>query len=197
MFQVQKELASHEAVIVALFEEDKTSSFVQELDKAFEGQLQVLLEEKELSTKKKAISKVHSLGKTNVKRYYFVGLGKKESYTTETLRAALSKAFKALQSAKVKDAAILLDSFVTDKLDAIDVAHIAAEVQGLGTYGLQTYKTDKKDSVELEKFTAITAEDAQEIEAALTVGYVHGRATNSARTLVNTAAKRINSDKAC
>ncbi|MBL1705403.1 leucyl aminopeptidase, partial [Klebsiella pneumoniae] len=82
MFQVQKELASHEAVVVALFEEEKTSSFVQELDKAFEGQLQVLLEEKELSTKKKAISKVHSLGKTDVKRYYFVGLGKKESYTT-------------------------------------------------------------------------------------------------------------------
>ena len=39
--------------------------------------------------------------------------------------------------------------------------------------------------MELEKFTAITAEDTQEIEAALTVGYVHGRATNSARTLVN------------
>lgn len=64
-------------MIVALFEEEKMSSFVQELDKAFEGQLQVLLEEKELSTKKKAISKVHSLGKTDVKRYYFVGLGKK------------------------------------------------------------------------------------------------------------------------
>ena len=61
MFQVQKELAGHEAVIVALFEEEKMSSFVQELDKAFEGQLQVLLEEKELSMKKKAISKVHSL----------------------------------------------------------------------------------------------------------------------------------------
>ena len=59
------------------------------------------------------------------------------------------------------------------------------EVQGLGTYELQTYKSDKKDRVELEKFTAITAEDAQEIEAALTVGYVHGSATNSARTLVN------------
>jgi len=58
MFHVQKELGSHEAVIVALFEEEKTSSFVKELDKAFEGQLQVLLEEKELSTKKKAISKV-------------------------------------------------------------------------------------------------------------------------------------------
>ena len=39
--------------------------------------------------------------------------------------------------------------------------------------------------MELEKLTAITAEDAQEIEAALTVGYVHGHATNSARTLVN------------
>ncbi|WP_283774403.1 M17 family peptidase N-terminal domain-containing protein, partial [Bacillus paralicheniformis] len=104
--------------------------FVQELMKAFEGQLQVLLEAKELSTKKKAISNVHSLGKTNVKRYNFVGLGKKESCTTETLRAALGKAFKTLQVAKVQDAAILLDSFVTETLDAIDVAHIVAEVQG-------------------------------------------------------------------
>ena len=119
-----------------------------------------------------------------MKRYYFVGLGKKEFYTTETLRAALGKAFKILQ-AKSTRCAILLDSFVTEKLDAIDVAHIAREVQGLGTYELQTYKSDKKDRVELEKFTAITAEDAQEIEAALTVGYVHGSATNSARTLVN------------
>ena len=57
MFQVQKELAGHEVVIVALFEEEKMSSFVQELDKAFEGQLQVLLEEKELSTKKRPFRK--------------------------------------------------------------------------------------------------------------------------------------------
>ncbi|WP_459501653.1 leucyl aminopeptidase [Bacillus sp. C1] len=185
MFQVQKELASHEAVIVALFQEETSSRFITELDQAFEGQLQVLIEEKELSAKKKAISKVHSLGKTTVKRYYFVGLGKKEAYTTETLRASLSKAFKTVKADKGKDAAILLDSFVTDKLDAIDVAHIAAEVYCLGTYDLQTYKTNKKENVELENFAVITAEDAKEIKAALTVGYVHGRATNSARTLVN------------
>lgn len=184
MFQVQNKLASHEAVIVALFEEE-TSRFVKELDKAFAGQLQVLLEEKELSAKKKVISKVHSLGKTNVKRYYFVGLGKKDTCTTETLRASLSKVFKTLQVAKVNEAALLLDSFVTDKLDVIDVAHIAAEVYCLGTYELQTYKTNKKEKAELEHITVITAEEAKEIEAALTVGYVHGRATNSARTLVN------------
>ncbi|WP_242144060.1 MULTISPECIES: leucyl aminopeptidase [unclassified Bacillus cereus group] len=194
MFQVQTELANHEAVIVALFEEE-TSRFVQELDKAFEGQLQGLLDEKELSTKKKAISKVHSLGKTNVKRYYFVGLGKKEAYTTETLRASLSKTFKTLQAEKIQDAAILLDSFVKEKLDAIDVAHIAAEVYCLGTYGLQTYKTDKKEHVELEKLVVITAEDAKEIEAALTVGYVHGRATNSARTLVNMPPNMLTATK--
>ena len=37
-----------------------------------------------------------------MKRYYFVGLGKKESYTTETLRSALGKTFKTLQAAKVQ-----------------------------------------------------------------------------------------------
>ncbi|MEI4804352.1 leucyl aminopeptidase [Bacillus sp. FJAT-51639] len=185
MFQVQKELVSHEAVVVALFEDEVMSSFVKELNQAFDGHLQVLLDEKEISPKKKVISKLHSLGKTDTKRYYFVGLGKKERYTTETLRGTLGKLAKTLQSAKVKNVAFMLDSFVTDKMDAIDVAHIAAETYFLGTYELLTYKTDKKEAHQLESFVVITKEDPQEIEAVLTVGYVHGRATNSARTLVN------------
>ena len=60
-----------------------------------------------------------------MKRYYFVGLGKKEFYTTETLRVLLVRHLKYCKQRKVQDATILLDSFVTEKLDAIDVAHIA------------------------------------------------------------------------
>lgn len=195
MFQIQTEVTNHEVAIIGLFAEDKLNSFMQTLDEQLDGQLQMLLEEKEISSKKKAISKVHSLGKTNVKRYYFVGLGKKEAYTTGVLRVALGTLFKTLKGAGVTDAAFVLDTFVTEKIDTLDVAHITAETSRLGTYELQTYKTNKKEAYELESFVVITEHDEKEIAAALTVGYAHGQATNSARTLVNMPPNELTATK--
>ncbi|CAM4330972.1 aminopeptidase A [Bacillus manliponensis] len=195
MFQIQTEVNNHEVAIIGLFADDRMNSFMQTVDKQLDGQLQILLEEKEISSKKKAISKVHSLGKTSVKRYYFVGLGKKEAYTTETLRGALGALFKTLKGTGVKEAAFVLDTFVTEKINALDVAHITAEVSQLGTYELQTYKTNKKEAYELENFIVVTENDEKEIEAALTVGYAHGKATNSARTLVNMPPNELTATK--
>ncbi|MBO9130673.1 leucyl aminopeptidase [Bacillus sp. 165] len=193
MFQVkqQTENQAYEAVIIGLFEGDDRSEAFRTVDDALEGQLQTLIDEGDVSSKKKTISKVHSLGKTNVKRYYFVGLGKQESCTTETMRQSLGKLFKTLKSAKLVHAAVLLDSFVTDKIDTLDVAHLFAETFALGTYELETYKTNKKERKELENITVISQEDSEELQAALTVGYVHGRATNSARTLVNLPPNKL------
>ncbi|MFD3448823.1 leucyl aminopeptidase [Microbacteriaceae bacterium 4G12] len=191
MFRVQTGLENQETVVVALFEGDTENSFVKDMNHTLDGHLQVLIEEGEVSAKKKSVSKVHTLGKTTVKRYYFVGLGKKEAYTTEVLRQSLGKLFKTLKGAKVANTAVLLDSFVTDKLDVLDVAHIVAETYALGTYELQTYKSKQKAEKQLTTLTVVTTEDNNEVEAALTVGYVHGRATNSARTLINLPPNKL------
>jgi leucyl aminopeptidase len=194
MFQVkqQTENQAHEALIIGLFDGEHRSEAFREINDALEGQLQALLDEGDVSSKKKSISKVHSLGKTNVKRYYFVGLGKQESCSTEVMRQSFGKLFKTLKGSKVTNAAVLLDSFVTDKIDALDAAHLFAETFALGTYELETYKTNKKEErKELEGITVISKEDSEELQAALTVGYVHGRATNSARTLVNLPPNKL------
>jgi leucyl aminopeptidase len=189
MFQVQQKTGSHEAVVVALFE-GEASSFANEINQALNGQMEALLKEGDISAKKKAVSKVHTLGQ-DVKRYYFAGLGKKEEYTTEVLRQTLGKLFKSLKGTSIANIAVLLDSFVAGKIDVLDAAHIAAETYCLASYELNTYKSKKKEEKEAASITVVTAHDPSEVQAALTVGYVHGRATNSARTLVNLPPNKL------
>ncbi|MCP8969802.1 leucyl aminopeptidase [Ectobacillus ponti] len=185
MFQTQQQLSSYEAVVVALFD-GEMSPIVKEINDSLDGYIETLLQEGDLSAAKKSVTKVHTLGKSNVKRYYFVGLGKAEKYSTDVLRQALGKLFKTVKGAKIGELAVLLDSFVTDKMDALEAAHLVAEAYCLGTYDLETYKTNKKkEERKLENITVITQEDRDEVQAALSVGYVYGRATNAARSLVN------------
>ncbi|MFX3622866.1 MAG: leucyl aminopeptidase [Ectobacillus sp.] len=190
MFQIQDKTGSHEAVVVALFEGEE-SRFLTDVDAALGGQLQNLLEEGDISAKKKSISKIHTLGNSDIKRYYFAGLGKKEAYTTEVLRETLGKLFKMLHSAKATNVAVLLDSFAANQLDALDAAHIVAEAYTLGTYELQTYKTNKQEERKQATITVVTKEDKDEVYASLTVGHVYGRAVNSARTLVNMPPNKL------
>ncbi|WP_028401396.1 leucyl aminopeptidase [Ectobacillus panaciterrae] len=190
MFQVQEKSGSHEAVVVGLFE-GEISRFFSEIDRLIDGQLTALLKEGDISAKKKAVSKIHTLGKTDAKRYYFAGLGKQDAYTTEVLRQTLGKLFKSLKGTNISNVAVMLDSFVTDRMDALEAAHITAEAYCLASYELNTYKTNKKEERSVPSITVITERDQQEVQAALTVGCVHGRATNSARTLVNLPPNKL------
>ncbi|WP_129729398.1 leucyl aminopeptidase [Ectobacillus funiculus] len=191
MFQTQEQLSSYEAVVVAVFEGKDMSPFIKEIDDSLDGHITALLAEGEISAKKKAVSKVHTLGKTNVKRYYFVGLGKKERYTTEVLRHSFVRLFKTLKSVNLKNLSVLLDSFVAGDITALHAAHILAEAYCLGTYHIETYKTKQAAQKALDALTVITKEEREEVQAALTVGYTYGRATNSARTLVNMPPNKL------
>lgn len=182
MFEIQEKLSSHDAIVVALFE-DEQCIYMKELE--LEAQITTLVKEGELSPKQKKISAIHILQNNRMQRYYFVGLGKKDSYSSDVLRGALGKLFKMLKETSLLDVAILLDSFVADDIQHLDVAHMVGETFCLGTYELQTYKTAKKKEKTLQTIAVVSSFDKEETKAALSVGYIHGRATNEARTLVN------------
>ncbi|WP_416828546.1 leucyl aminopeptidase [Ectobacillus polymachus] len=182
MFEIKEKLSSHDAIVVALFE-DEQCIYMKELE--LEAQITTLVKEGELSPKQKKISAIHILQNNCMQRYYFVGLGKKDSYSSDVLRGALGKLFKMLKETSLSDVAILLDSFVADDIQHLDVAHMVGETFCLGTYELQTYKTAKKKEKTLQTIAVVTSFDKEETKAALSVGYIHGRATNEARTLVN------------
>lgn len=190
MFNVKNEvqvIEAHEALLIGLFAKNqKTSGLAKELDLLLDGQITELLKEGDIRAEQNKVSKVHTLGKAPIKRVYFLGLGKEEKQTLESLREAFGKAVKTISEAKVESFAVGLDSFVTEELDALDVAHAFGEALALSTYKFADYK-QKPNAPEkkIEEVVVYSSGDAEEIQASLTVGYAYGQGTNSARTLVN------------
>nr|WP_304215982.1 leucyl aminopeptidase [Fredinandcohnia onubensis] len=190
MFNVKNEaqvIEAHEALLLGLFSKNqKTTGLTKELDLLLDGQITELLKEGDIRAEQNTVSKVHTLGKAPIKRVYFLGLGKEEKQTLESLREAFGKAVKTISEAKVESFAVGLDSFVTKELDALDVAHAFGEALALSTYKFADYK-QKSNAPEkkIEEVVVYSSGDAEEIQASLTVGYAYGQGTNSARTLVN------------
>ncbi|AZU63810.1 leucyl aminopeptidase [Neobacillus mesonae] len=197
MFQVKKELdltAEHEGLVIGLFDKpEKFSGHLANLDESFNGQLTDLVKSGDISAKLKSISKVHSLEKIGAKRIWFVGLGKEKELSFDKLREAFGKLFKEVKGSKLTQAAVYLDSFVTDELDALDAAHALSEACELATYQFEGYRQKSNEPEKrLESLTVYSASDEEEgVKASLTVGYAFGKGTNSARTLVNTPGNML------
>ncbi|AMX82458.1 aminopeptidase [Geobacillus subterraneus] len=179
---------AHEALAIGLFEgAEAWSGLAGEYDSRLGGQLSRLRKEGDISAKRGRVAVVHPLLPTGAKRLYFVGLGKKEELTFERLREVFGRLFRTWKQAKRAEAAIVLDTFATETVDPNEAAHALAEAYYLATYEFPGYKQKKSEpDGALESLTVHTEADAAEIEASLFVGSVYGKATNSARTLVNT-----------
>jgi leucyl aminopeptidase len=196
MFTVSREFSldiPHEAFIIGVFDNHQPfDGIAAKWNEQLDGQLMFLLKEGDISAKKKRISKVHTLGKAKVKRLYFVGLGKETELTFETVREAFGKLFKTLKEANVAEAAIALDTFTNEKIDYNEAAHALSEAFSLATYQFEGYKQKRNEpEKQLKNITIYTEADKEEVEASVFVGSVYGRATNSARTLVNTPSNLL------
>lgn len=195
MFTVMQEIPSnarHEAIVVGLFEKEPLfSGIVAQWNEQLNGQLIELANEGDLLPKKKHITKVHTLGQMSMKRLYFVGLGKEEKLTFEQLREAFGKLFQTIKGATWSEVAVMLDTFTTERIDVNDAAHALSEACMLATYEFAGYKQKRTEQKTIQQFTVYTTADEKEVEASLFVGSVYGRATNSARTLVNTPSNLL------
>lgn len=196
MFTVKNDFSLNEGrdvLAIGIF--DKTTSFegvLGELDASLGELLSSLIKEGDISSKKGTVSKVHTLGRLETKRVYFVGLGKEESYSFETARNVFGKLFKTVKDAKHESLHILLDSFVTEKVETLDAAHALAEAYPMATYKFADYKQKSNEpEVDLSSITVYTESDQDDVEASLTVGFAYGFGTNSARTLVNTPGNML------
>jgi leucyl aminopeptidase len=197
MFEVKKDLNladAHEGLIIGLFEKpEKFAGTLTKLDEAFNGQLTELVKSGDISAKAKTLSKVHSFGNIGAKRIWFVGLGKEKDLKFEKLEAAFGRVFKEVKKAKLTEVAIYLDSFTTEQVDGLEAAHALSEALALSTYQFAGYRQKSNEPERrLENLTIFTdGQEEEEIQAALTVGYAFGEATNSARTLVNTPGNML------
>lgn len=178
---------SQECLLIGLKDTpEKFSGILTELDVKFENGLTELVKSGDISAKLKEISKVHTLGKIASKRLVFIGLGKEKDLKFDEIKEAFGKAFKFVNKNRLQSVAIALDTFVTESLSHDDVANALSEAFALATYEFAGYKQKSNEpEKKIEQLSIFTEADKDEIEAALTVGYAFGKATNSARTLVN------------
>ncbi len=191
MFSVINEwnvTTAHECLIIGLFDKpQKFTGILEKLDKQFDGQLTELVKSGDLRAKKKSVTKIHTFGKIAAKRLFVIGLGKERDYSFESVREAFGKVFKEVNAVQLEEAAIYLDSFISEKVDALDAAHALSEAFALSTYKFEDYK--QKSNMPEKKIerlvTYCESADTDEVKASLTVGYAYGKGTNSARTLVN------------
>jgi len=189
MFNVKKTVdfdQSQEAMVIGFFEKKKIDGVVSEIDTHLNGQMLDLLKDGDISAKFKRVSKIHSLGNSSIKRFYFIGLGKQEELTFERLREAFGKVVKSIDEKHCESLAILLDTFVTEQIEQNEIAHAFGEALLLSTYQFADYK--QKSNEPEKKITNVdvyTQADTEEVKASLFVGSVYGKGTNSARTLVN------------
>ncbi|MFJ7858261.1 leucyl aminopeptidase [Peribacillus sp. NPDC097206] len=198
MFTVKHTLnldVTEECLLMGVFDRPiKFTGIGQEADEKLSGHLTQLVKDGDISSKKKSITKIHTLGKLGVKRLIFVGLGKEKELSFETLREALGKARKVVAESRFTTISIALDTFTTEQLDALDAAHAFSEAFELAGYKFAGYK-QKSNQIEksLEAITVYSECQTDEVGAALHVGRVFGKATNSARTLVNTPGNLLTS----
>jgi leucyl aminopeptidase len=184
---------SRDALVIGIFE--RTSSFeglLGEVNSALGDLLSSLLKEGDVSAKRGSVSKVHTLGRLETKRIYFVGLGKETDFSFDHARSAFGKLFKTVKEAKLGSVDVILESFVTEKVVSLEVAHALAEAFPLATYKFADYKQKSNEPVkELSTISVYTDSDVEEVEASITVGFAYGTGTNSARTLVNTPGNML------
>lgn len=191
MFEIKKGWPLSEAeelVLIGLF--DQPEVFEQEgweKTRNLTDQLKELLHTGDLSKKMGQITTVFTLGLAPAKRILFVGLGKKKELTTETLKETFGKAFQTAQKMRIGSISVAIDSFVSEKHSVSEVGQLLGEAFALSLYQFPGYKKKSNlPEVNIENVRIYTGTEGEELEDSLRYGYIYGKATNSARTLVNT-----------
>lgn len=190
MFNVQESINitdQHEGLVIGLFDNNKPfEGIAKDIDVALDGYITELRREGDISSKKKVVSKVHTLRKIGIKRLYFVGLGKESEHDFVLQREGFGKLVKELTKDKLTNVTVYLDSFTNQHVSSEDSALALAEAFPMASYKFENYKQKSNEVVKkIESINVITSFDLNEIESALFVGYVNGKGTNTARTLVN------------
>ena len=191
MYTVIKELNyenQEECLLIGVFQDvEGFGDWLKNFDEKLQEELVTLQKAGDISGKLKHVAVIPTLGSAGVKRFLFVGLGKKANVSKDELREAFGKAFKKVQQLKLATVSVHLDTFTTDTISQQDAAYLLGEACRMATYRFAGYKTKKK-KVEntLQAITVYSSGDAAEVKDSLKIGDLYGKATNSARTLVNT-----------
>ena len=125
---------------------------------------------------------LHSAGRLAPQRILLVGLGKRDKFTTETMRRAMGVAAKKLRDSGIERAAVQVTGGVEDSLRAI------VEAAVLATYKFRRFKApDDDDAPELKSLTLCVPPrlDVKAAKRIVADARIVAEATNYAREIGN------------
>jgi leucyl aminopeptidase len=168
-----------DALIAIAFEGEKGEPF---------GQLTgELYESKEFSGKPLEFALLHRPAGLAARRLLLAGGGKRDKFTSATLRKTAGAALRHLKAKMARDIAIVLDpAFASPE-------HVTAAVEGaiLGDYEPDALKTVKNGAAAVDRFTVAVPGGNPGLEAARRRGQIIAESQNLTRELVNEPANRM------
>ncbi|MDR4458540.1 M17 family peptidase N-terminal domain-containing protein, partial [Bacillus tropicus] len=109
---------------------------------------------------------------------------RKQALTKNGLKESFGLLFKKLKEAKISNASVALSTFDTGVWSEQETAALLGEAQQLAMYEFENYKKKSNEpDKQLEKIELFSF--YKDVVQSALVGYTYGKATNSARTLVN------------
>ena len=179
-----------EALVTYIFEDGDTSQGrIAELDKRTGGLLGRLIKGGEATGKALETTLVHAPAGLKAARLLLIGAGKRDQFSTATLRKVAGVALRYLKSRSVHNFVfgVREGDASEEKAQAITEGAIAADFE------TDKYKTEKKNNKHIESLTigGYSEEERATGEKGITRGRIIGDAQNFARDLVNEPSNKL------
>jgi leucyl aminopeptidase len=179
-----------DALVSYVFEEsDPVQGRIREIDQAAAGLLQKLARSGELTGKTLEFTLIHAPRELKTARLLLVGGGKREQFSSATLRKIAGAAVRFLKSRSIKNFA-----FLVREGDATEDAAQAVVEGGLvANFETDKYKTDKKNEKNIETIVLAGYSDTERAagEKGLAKGRIIAEAQNFTRDLVNEPSNKL------
>lgn len=195
IFSVKADLLKQKADLLAFFffeNEKKLSPAAQKIDQKLKGALAALFKKKEFTGKEGSFCLISTLGCLPAQKVALIGLGEKKDFSADKLRLAGATLIKAAKLAQAEK--IVLEGDLLQKINEEELACCLAEGIILGNYEFSGYKTKKDEpKKEIQEVVFVTEKEAMAalFKKGIHLGEIIGRATNTARDLVNAAPNQM------
>ena len=177
------------ALVVNLFDGvKKPGGATGAVDKALDGAISQFIKDGEIKGKKGETTLIHTFGKIPASRVIVLGLGKRESFTANTLREVTAASSRYLRRLGVTKAATIAHGAGIGGLDPLECGQAIGEGAILGLYRFKTYLTKgEDDQSELTELQIVekTAKNASLLRKGIEKGRILAEAVLLARDMVN------------
>ncbi|MDF2065012.1 leucyl aminopeptidase [Bacillus sp. Cr_A10] len=183
-----------ETLVVAVSKNVENISNWSDFLESFGSHITDWIKSGDISSELKKVVKVPVAGKDGVKRILFVGIGDRKQLTQDKLRQVFGLVGKELLSSKPESLAIWIPSFANESILDADIAYLAAEGIGMGSFTFEGYKTTTNvPDYYLPAIELLTQEESDEVVSYFEIGSIYADAVNEARILVNTPGNVLTS----